>query len=102
MNGLLHFCSPALLARLAGGHAHGVALLAAQQIEREIRALDPLQSLIIRWRFGVGCDALARREVARKLDLSVKHVRQIEECALMQLGFALLCFGSETTDEVAA
>lgn len=102
MNELLHFCSPALLSRLAGGHARGVALLAARQIEREIRALDPLQSLIVRWRFGVGCEALTRREVARKLKLGVQDVRRIEECALIQLGFALLSFGGETSEEVAA
>lgn len=101
MNTLLAYCSPALLERLAGNVGEGVAVLAAERIRHEIENLEPLQARVLRWRFGIGCEPLARCQIARRLKVTVRQVRALEECALVELGFALVGFGGESGEEAA-
>jgi RNA polymerase sigma factor (sigma-70 family) len=50
-----------------------------------LTALTPMESRIIRWRFGMDSDGLTLQEIADKFNLSRERIRQIEARALGKL-----------------
>lgn len=103
MNELLGFCSPSLIALLAGnGPEEEMVERTKSRIVEEIDALGTPAALILRSRYGIGCPHLTRSQIARLLKLRNTEVRRLEEEALFDLGFALVCRPSEAAAKVAA
>jgi RNA polymerase sigma factor (sigma-70 family) len=50
-----------------------------------LTSLTPMESRIIRWRFGMDSDGLTLQEIADKFNLSRERIRQIEARALSKL-----------------
>lgn len=72
---------PSTSSKVAASHA---AL--DQNIERVLSSLESEEHLLLRLRFGIGVPvALSREEVARKFNLSLERVREIESKALRRL-----------------
>ena len=61
----------------------------SSQLSADVRAmltaLTPMESRIIRWRFGMDSDGLTLQEIADKFRLSRERIRQIEARALEKL-----------------
>ena len=100
MNKIVGSVPASLLARLATQHhpkAPGnanVVSLAEARIRRELSLLPPLESRILRWRYGVGCAKFSDQHVAERLRLTVDQVVAIGDRAILELRFALVS-GSE-------
>lgn len=104
MNALLAYCSPGLLARLAGPcDPRLVPVLALARVAREVRELEPLHARIIRSTFGLDTEPLDLASIAAQLGLPVECAASLLDEALIELGWALVCAEPEAwCEEVAA
>ena len=75
--------------RLPAGREHALALREprsrkwAQEVRRLLGTLTPIESRIIRWRFGLDDeDELTLKEIGDKYNLSRERIRQLQEQAL--------------------
>lgn len=60
--------------------------LEAARFRRRLARLGSLERRVLVWRFGIaGSERLSRRQIARRLGLTVSGVRGIEERALERL-----------------
>jgi hypothetical protein len=54
-------------------------------VEEQLEALSPRTALILRMRYGMGCEEHTYEEIADKFDLTKERIRQIEARALRHL-----------------
>jgi hypothetical protein len=54
-------------------------------VEEQLESLSPRAALILRMRFGIGCEEHTFEEIGEKFDLTRERVRQIEAKALRHL-----------------
>lgn len=67
-------------------HESAVCSIEAQRLRRELERLPALERRVLRFRYGLeGSPPHSRREVARRLGVSLRHVRELERSALEQL-----------------
>lgn len=95
MNKIVGSVPASLLARLATQHhlqapgSANVVWLAEARIRRELSLLPPLESRILRWRYGVGCTKFSDQQIAARLRLTVDQVVAIGNRAILELRSAL-------------
>ena len=54
-------------------------------VEEQLESLSPRQALILRMRYGIGCEEHTYEEIGDKFDLTKERIRQIEARALRHL-----------------
>jgi RNA polymerase sigma factor (sigma-70 family) len=54
-------------------------------VEEQLESLSPRQALILRMRYGIGCEEHTFEEIGEKFDVSKERIRQIEAKALRLL-----------------
>ena len=54
-------------------------------VEEQLESLSPRQALILRMRYGIGCEEHTFDEIGEKFDLTRERIRQIEAKALRLL-----------------
>ena len=58
----------------------------AEEVQRLLGTLTPIESRIIRWRFGLDNeDELTLKEIGDKYNLSRERIRQLQEQALAKI-----------------
>ena len=54
-------------------------------VEEQLESLSPRQALVLRMRYGIGCEEHTYEEIGDKFDLTKERIRQIEARALRHL-----------------
>jgi DNA-binding CsgD family transcriptional regulator len=54
-------------------------------VEEQLESLSPRQALVLRMRYGIGCEEHTYEEIGDKFDLTKERIRQIEAKALRHL-----------------
>jgi RNA polymerase primary sigma factor len=61
------------------------------EIERTLKQLTIKQAEVIKYYFGLGCDAMSLEDIAERYDLTRERVRQIKDKALIKLRSTSKC-----------
>ncbi len=80
--------APSLVALTDPGqdpHDQVVASLEAARLHRLLARLPQLEQRVLRWRYGLGCERLAYRQIAARLGVPVVTARRLEQQALDRL-----------------